>query len=81
MNCLLCNNILIEDSNFTNYCSLTCYNIGSIECIQWEIKSHTQVDNKSLLKLPQQLPMIPEPPKVTQIRPNKMKYRKKLLVK
>ena len=81
MICLLCHHEIFEDSRFTNYCSLTCYNIGTIKCIQWKSKLNTQVDDKSLLKSPQPQKNIPEPPKVKQVRPNKMKYRKQLLLK
>lgn len=71
MSCLLCHHNIVEDSRFTNYCSLTCYNIGTNELIQCTSKSKLEtsiilVDSKpadTLIKrsnLNKLLPELPE---------------------
>ena len=71
MICLLCHHKIFEDSRFTNYCSLTCYNIGTNELILCKSKSKIEpsivlVDNKpadTLIKRSNLNKLIPELPK------------------
>ena len=88
MSCLLCHHNMFEDSRFTNYCSLTCYNIGTNELIQYKSKikpSIILVDNKpadTLIKRSNLNKLIPELPKddITKSKTKGKPFRLKKLI-